>query len=424
MPRRRAIFCCVEAYRVWAEIDLDALARNLERVRQRAGPGVAVMLVVKADAYGHGAVAVAHSALRAGVEALGVGTSAEALELRKAGIRAPILVLGTVLDEEAPACLRHGVQIALHSSDRRRMLQQLARRLGLVARVHLKIDTGLGRLGASPTRALALLEEIERSDHLELAGIMTHLASPLGALDPATRLQIKRFQGVLESARQRRLVRGWIHAASTASVFTDLRPLYDAVRVGLGAYGALPTALPGASDLEPVMSFASQVVFLKDVAPGTPIGYGGTWRAARPTRIATLSVGYADGVAWRLGNQGHVLIRGQRAPIVGMVSMDYTTIDVGDVPGVCVGDRVTFFGRDGAQRIAVEEVARRAGTIPYELTCAVGRRVERIYVGSETPVRGSPSDVLTPVPPPGREVERVRRALSALAAAAPRSGGP
>ncbi len=368
---------------MWADIDLDAFASNLAQIRARVGNHTAIMLVVKADAYGHGAVAISHCALRHGVSAFGVGTSAEALELRRSGVRAPILVLGTIVDEEATACLVHDIQVALHSADRCQMLEDLAARLNLVARVHLKIDTGMGRLGVLPERALPLLEQIRASRHMRLCGVMTHISSPLGTQDGSTALQMERFREVVDEARRRNLLAGWVHAANSACVFTGLEPLYDAVRPGISAYGVLPEGLPGARDLEPVMSLRSQVVFLKDLCEKSPVGYDSTWKATRATRIATLPIGYNDGVPWRLGNNGEVLVRGERAPIVGRVSMDYTTIDVGHIPGVSVGDRVTLFGCDGEQHISLEEVAKHAGTIPYEITCSVGRRVERIFRGGD-----------------------------------------
>jgi alanine racemase len=181
-----------------------------------------------------------------------------------------------------------------------------------------------------------------------------------------------------------------VHAANSACVFTGLDPMFDAVRPGISAYGVLPDGLPGAAVLEPVMSLRSQVVFLKDLSQHSPVGYAGTWKAQHTTRIATLPVGYNDGVPWRLGNNGEVLVRGERAPIVGRVSMDYTTVDVGHIPGVKVGDRVTLFGRDGEREITLEEVARNVGTIPYEIACSVGRRVERIYRGGEGVLRPMP----------------------------------
>lgn len=373
----------MHAYRVWAEIDLDALAHNLSAIRERAGEGVRIMLVVKADAYGHGAVAIAHHALRCGISALGVGTSAEALELRRAGVRARILVLGTIVDEEASALVHHGIEIGLHSSDRARSLEELCARLGARARVHLKIDTGLGRLGVLPQKAMELLELVHDSPHLELAGVMTHMAPGEGTQDERTQAQLDVFESVLQPARERGLVAGWVHAANSACLFTGMRPMYDCVRPGISAYGVLPGKLPGADELEPVLSLHSQIVYLKDIAAGAEVGYGGTWTATEATRIATLPVGYNDGLAWRLGNNGDVLVRGQRARIVGRVSMDYTCIDVGHIPGVSVGDRVTIVGRQGGESITLEDVARQVGTIPYEISCAVGKRVERIYVGGE-----------------------------------------
>jgi alanine racemase len=373
----------VNTTRVRAEIDLDALAENLAVIRHRAGTSTRVLLVVKADAYGHGAVAVAHHAVRLGVAGLGVGTSAEALELRGSGVRVPILVLGTIVDEEAEATLRHGVEVGVHSSDRLRRLAELAGRLGRRARVHLNVDTGMGRLGVPPALAPELLATIHRTPELELAGVMTHLSAGRGALAPETAEQVARFERVLAEARELGLPRGHVHIANSAALFTDLRPLHDTVRPGISAYGTLPEDLPGAEELVPAMRLCSQVVFLKDLPAGAAVGYDSTWRAPRPSRIATLPLGYDDGVPWRLGNRGHVLVRGRRAPIVGRVSMDYTTVDVSRVPGVEVGDEVVLFGAQGGERISVAEVARQAGTIPYEVTCSVGKRVPRVYVGGE-----------------------------------------
>jgi alanine racemase len=396
----------VKHYRAWAEIDLDAITHNLSVIRRRAGSGVHVMLVVKADAYGHGAVAVAHHAVRCGIGSLGVGTSAEALELREAGVRAPILVLGTVVDEEAASTLRHDVEIGIHSSDRAAMLADLAKSLGTRARVHLNIDTGMGRLGVLPESALRLFEEIHQSPYLVLAGVMTHISSARGALDETAQEQVRVFERTLSEARERGLLAGRIHVANSAALFTSLQPLYGAVRPGISAYGILPGGLPGADELRPVMSLTSQVVFLKDLPAGTRVGYDSTWTTKTGTRIATLPVGYNDGVSWRLGNRGEVLIRGKRAPIVGRVSMDYTTIDVGHVPGVRVGDTVTLFGRAGDQFIPLEEVAREASTIPYEITCSVGKRVKRVYVGGEELPLPSQLPPLAHTPAVSHEPER------------------
>ena len=389
----------VEANRVWVDIDLDAFSRNLQAIRRKAGPGVRLMLVVKADAYGHGAVAIAHHAVRCGISALGVGTSAEALELRQAGIRLPILVLGTIVEEEAASALRHDIQIGLHASDRCKTLQTLACQLGVTARVHLNVDTGMGRLGVLPSRALELLREVHAASNLELAGVMTHISATEGALAPSTQKQVRSFESVLTAARKESLLSGWIHAANSSALFTGLSPLYDTVRPGISAYGILPDQIPGSEELQPVMSLHSQVIFLKDLPAGSAIGYGSTWRARQATRIATLPVGYDDGLPWRVSNRAEVLIHGQRAPLIGRVSMDYTTIDVGHIPNVRVGDRATLFGAQGDARISVEKVARTAETIPYEITCGISRRVARIYSGGEeleTPTQPSPEERTAP----------------------------
>ncbi len=392
----------MNAYRAWAEIDLDAVTHNLSVIRQHAGPGTRVMLVVKADAYGHGAVPIAHHAVRCGVAGFGVGSSQEALELRRAGIGLPILVLGTIIDDEADECLRNNVHVALHSTARRGMLQELAARMGLRAKVHVNIDTGMGRLGVLPAIALDLLREVKASPNLDLAGIMTHISSPVGAMAASTTDQQRLFEDVLRNARAEGLGGGWTHMANSAALFTALRPRYDTVRPGISAYGILPHDLHGADELRPVLTLRTQVVFLKDIPAGYAVGYGSTWRAERQTRIATLPVGYNDGMSWRLGNRGEVLVRGVRAPIVGRVSMDYATVDVGHIRGVEVGDVVTLIGNDGTQTISVEEVAAKADTIAYEITCSVGKRVVRIprggtdvFVPAQAPVQSPARELPT-----------------------------
>ncbi len=352
------------------------------------------MLVVKADAYGHGAVAISHHAVRCGVEALGVGTCSEALELRQAGITVPILVLGTIVDEEVAIALGHNVELGLHSTDRQQMLQRAARRMGVRARVHLNIDTGMGRLGVLPERALELLRRIQGASHLELAGVMTHITATDGALDPQTATQAHRFEEVLKRAREQRLLSGAIHTANSACIFTGLRPIYDFVRPGISAYGVLPSHLPGAELLRPALALRSQVIFLKDVQRGATIGYGSTWQAERNSRIATLPVGYDDGVPWQLSNRGRVLVRSHSAKIVGRVTMDYTTIDVTDVDGVSVGDVVTLLGTDGDKSITAADIAADAQTIPYEITCSVGKRVTRVYSSDPIPTTGQPSPIV------------------------------
>jgi alanine racemase len=379
------ILGCVDTSRVWAEIDLDALEHNLAALRRRIGPAPRIILVVKADAYGHGAVAVAHHALRHGVSAFGVGTAAEALELRSAGVRARILVLGTIVDAEVRACIQHGIELGLHSSDRARFLDQAGKHASTRVRVHLNVDTGMGRLGVLPRRAADVLRVVQRSEHLELAGVMTHVAS-LHTGDANTHDQLRRFDLVVSSARATGLIpsSAWIHAANSCCILGGDGLAYDAVRPGLAALGLAPSASEP-REWRAVLSWRTQIVFLKDLPSGSRVGYGGDFLARRPTRVATLPVGYNDGLAFSLGNRADVLVRGTRVPLIGRISMDYATVDVTDVPGTRVGDVVTLIGRDGAQAIGAEELAERGGTIPYEVTCRIGQRVGRVYLGGAEP---------------------------------------
>lgn len=369
----------MDAFRAWADVDLDALDQNLAAIRTAVGAGVVIMLVVKADAYGHGAIAIAHRAARLGVGAFGVGTASEALELRRAGICEPILVLGTIVDEEVTSCLHHDIHIGLHSTSRCRALQETAARQNRTALVHLNVDTGMGRLGVLPERAVELLEEIRSASHLRLAGVMTHISSPSGDSSSGICEQSERFEGVLTEARRRNLLGGWVHMSNSAGLFSGTSPLYDAVRVGISAYGVAPKEAHWGENLAPVMSLRTRIVFLKDLPAGSTVGYDGTFELDEKRRIATLPVGYNDGVPWRLSNKGEVLVRGQRAPIVGRVSMDYTTIDVTDIHGAAVDDVVTLIGTDGDQTILLRDVAESAETIPYEVACSIGKRVARVF---------------------------------------------
>ncbi|MBL6720322.1 MAG: alanine racemase [Planctomycetes bacterium] len=374
----------MEPHRAWAEVDLGALTHNLRQVRAAAGAGVRVLLVVKADGYGLGAVHLARHALRAGVGALGVGTAAEALELRAAGIRAPILILGTVVEPELAPCLQEEIHLGLHEVEAIPRLEELAERLCVRAHIHLNLDTGMGRLGLRPERLGSALEALDRAGHVHLAGLMTHIADPRG-WSPATQGQVQELERACRSVRARGPWTGWVHAYNSATLFSAPGPFGDTVRVGLGALGGLELPGAGAPRLRPVFSLHSQVAMLKEVPVGSPIGYGSDWVARVPSRIATVPLGYADGLPWALSNRGQALVRGQRAPLVGRISMDYTTVDVTGIEGVNPGERVTFVGRSGAEELTVGEVARVAGTIPYELTCGLGSRVQRVLLPDREP---------------------------------------
>lgn len=370
-------------YRAWAEIDLEAFRHNL-RTAKRAAGAAQVWPVLKANGYGHGATRLARLCAEEGLRRVGVGDSSEALELRESGVRLPILVLGTVIDAEVPDLLRHDIEVGVHSESRVHKLGQEARRAGRRLGVHLKVDTGMARLGVRPDAVLRVAAAVLNEPFLDLRGLMTHFAAAGGALDPFTFEQLGLFQDCAEELRAENIRVPTHHYANSAALFSGLRPLGDAVRPGIALYGVLPRALRSGAELQPVLSLRTQVVFLKDLPAGAPVGYGSRWRAARPTRLATLPIGYCDGVPYRLGLPpgGQVLVRGRRCPLVGAISMDYCTADVSDVPGANVGDTATLVGTDGGERLLLEDLADAAGTIPYEISCTLGKRVRRIYLES------------------------------------------
>jgi len=423
--------------RTWAEIDLDALSRNLAAVRALAGTGVEVMLVLKADAYGHGAVPVAWHLVRQGVPILGVGDSTEALELRAAGITAPILILGAVVAGEMEDVIRGGILVTVHSSDRVRALRRAAERSQSRVGVHLKVDTGMGRLGCHPKRAVGIAREVERSRRLHLQGVCTHLASTEpastqpastqpastqpGAAHPRGKLpdgsvpggkgetarQLARFRSVLAALEKDGIRPPWRHAYASNALLAGLTPEFNLVRPGLALYGvSADSSAAAASRLVPALSWRTQIVFLKDHPRGSRIGYGGTFTTRRASRVATLPVGYSDGYRFAFSNNAEVLVRGRRCPVVGRVSMDYVTVDVTDVAGARVGDVVTLLGADGTARIPVEELATRAQTIPYEIFCGIGRRVRRIYTSASAQATGPTGPLHRDLPePPGATEE-------------------
>jgi len=373
--------------RTWVEVDLGHLRNNLAQVRNEAGSGNAVMLVVKADAYGHGAIPVSWHMLAHGVTALGVGDSTEALELRDAGITAPILVLGAVVAGEMEGVIRGGIRVTVHSGDRVRALRRELRSRGGRLSVHLKVDTGMGRLGCHPERALGIAREVRRSRGLKLEGIATHLASTGEGDGADAQKQLRRFRRVCKALEKEDLLPRWRHAYASGGVLSTLPSEFNMVRPGLAVYGLDPHG-DTRKGLRPALSWRTQVVFLKDHRKGARIGYGGTWQAPRKSRIATLPVGYNDGYRFAFSNRAEVLVRGTRCPVVGRVSMDYTCVDVTHVDGAAVGDVVTLLGGDtvdssGGENIEIAELARHAETIPYEILCAMGTRVRRRYVNSD-----------------------------------------
>ncbi|MDA1113297.1 MAG: alanine racemase [Planctomycetota bacterium] len=373
------------AHRAWAEIDLAAFRRNLKRARQRAG-SAEVWPVLKANAYGHGAVAIARVCSEEKVERIGVGDSGEALQLRHSGVKLPLLVLGTIIDAEVKDLLAHDVEVGVHSESRVRKLGAIAREHGTQLAVHLKVDTGLGRLGVRPEVALRVAQAIEDEPHLKFRGLMTHFSSSQGAHSTITEGQQALFLAAADEIREALGGLPTLHCANSAALFSGLNPITDAVRPGISLFGILPADVCPDALLEPVLSLYTQLVFIKDVPAGTQVGYDGRWTSHQATRLATLPMGYNDGLPFRVGKggRGQVLVRGQRCPIVGAVSMDYCTIDVTHVQDATIGDCVTIIGKDGLEVLTATHVANAAGTIPYEITCRLGSRVKRIYRDLQT----------------------------------------
>lgn len=366
----------VSGRRTWAEIDLDALKRNLSVLRVRAGDR-RVIGVVKADAYGHGAAAVSRALLEAGCEALAVATLEEARVLREAGIAAPVLLLQGLghPDEAAPALHSH-LSAAVGRVDAVEPLEAAAARAGRRFPIHLKFDTGMGRLGFRPEDVDAILKRVSGSSRLEVEGLMSHLADADDPLSVTPIRQRERFDAIVARVRERGIRPPWIHMDSSAGVAHGPTPGTTAIRPGLALYGADPT-LDGLLSLEPVMTLCSRAIHAKTVAPGDRIGYGGEFIATEPTRILTLPIGYADGLPRAAGGRFSPGLRGRRVPLVGRVSMDLATLDAGPDSRAEVGEEVLIFGRKADLTIRVEELAAAVGTIAYEVLVGIGPRVPR-----------------------------------------------
>jgi alanine racemase len=361
-----------------AEIDLGALQRNLARFRQRVGQSVAVFGVVKADAYGHGAVPVGR-ALEPLCNALAVSLVEEGLELRAAGIRAPIFVLGAYYNRHQDDVIAQRLTPVVYDVGDLERFGAVAARRGRRIDVHVKIDTGMSRLGVSVDELPAVLARFDDLSALRLAGLCTHFASADLPDASATEQALDRFEGCIEQARRAGFTDLAHHAANSAAAIRFPRARFAAVRPGLALFGAMPSRHVAIADLEPALRLSTRIMALHDIPVGTPVSYGGLWRAARPSRIATLPVGYADGYP-RHVRDACALVGGRRVPIVGAVCMDMLMIDVTDVPqaDVGLGAIVTLIGRDGDEQISVDDVAGWAGTLNYEILCGISKRVPRI----------------------------------------------
>lgn len=370
----------------WAEINLDNLIHNLRVTGAALGRGVAIMPALKANAYGHGAVECARALARAGAQWFGVALPEEGLKLRDAGIATPILCLGGFWEEQEQSLIAGRLTPVVFRLDLLDRLDRAARSVGARIDYHLKVDTGMRRLGVPFWELDDFLKGAARFQNVRLDGLMTHLAS--ADSDSAfTENQMATFEKAVDLVRERGHKPTWIHEANSAGALAYPQSRGNLVRLGGVLYGLwrdVTNKSVAPLDWRPVMSLRTQITLLKIVAQDSPLGYGGTFVTKRESRIATLPIGYEDGLRRALSSRGQVIVRGQLAPIVGRVSMDLTLVDVTDIPEAAVGDDVIIIGTQAPNQITAEDLAAHIGTISYEVTCGISDRVPRIYVTGST----------------------------------------
>jgi alanine racemase len=367
----------------WAEIDRDALAANFHIVKDRVGPDVSVMAVVKANAYGHGAVECARRLEAEGADWFGVALPEEGIELRNTGVTKPILCLAGFWGGQATACLERNLVPAVYRLDLIEAFDRAARERGVVADVHVKVDTGMGRLGVRFDDVPEFAVALKSFPNIRVDGLMTHFAAAdEPSCGPLTKDQIQRFENALAAFREHGYKPTYHHVANSAGIFAQPVAWGNMVRPGGVLYGLWRDILAPADrgeNFQPVMSLHSRITLLKWVPQGETVGYGCTFEASNKTLVATIPIGYDDGYLRALSNRGHAIIRGVYATVIGRISMDLTLIDVTNVPGVQLDDEVILMGHDASLSITAEDLARTAGTLSYEITCGISERVPRVY---------------------------------------------
>ena len=374
---------------IWAEIDLSAIVHNARELRRLIGDKVQLMVAVKANAYGHGAVEVARAALEADADQLGVARMEEGIALRQAGIDAPILIMGYTMAENASLLNEHRLMPTLYSLENARGFSKAAVAGNNTIPFHIKVDSGMGRLGV-PCDALQLdlsqrpVEEITAITQLpglDLQGLFTHFATSDHSDKTFTKQQFSRFQTLIADLEAAGIDIPIKHAANSGAIIDLPETHLDMVRAGISLYGLNPSQEVDLSriDLRPALTLKARIIHLKTVPAGTRISYGGTWESPATTTIATIPVGYGDGYSRLLSNRGRMLVKGKRAPVAGRVCMDLTMLDVGHIDGVKAGDEVVLIGRQGEEEISADEMAELLGTINYEIVTQLMARVERVY---------------------------------------------
>lgn len=375
--------------RVYAEINLDAIIHNFHEINNWIGPDCKIMGVIKADGYGHGAVAVAKILVEEKVDVLAVAMINEAVALRKYGMKLPIMILGYTADEQLGDLVKYDIIQTVFSLEMAQMISDIATGMGKTATIHIKMDTGMGRIGFAPdAKALEDITKIYQLPNICVEGLFTHFSSADEEDKETTNKQIQLFEQFRENLERSGISIPIYHAANSAGAMEVPGAHYNLVRTGIALYGLYPSeeVCHTTLALTPALSLISNVIFVKEVPENTPISYGGTYVTKRPTKIATIPVGYGDGYARALSSKGRVIIHGQYAPIIGRVCMDQFMVDVTDIEGVSVRDEAILIGKQGACEITVEEIARHMNTINYEVVCQIGKRVPRVYMRDGKPV--------------------------------------
>lgn len=366
------------------EINLDNIAYNIQQIGRNATPELKVMAVVKADGYGHGAVQVARVAARRGIEWLGVAKLEEGVQLRESGIQSPILILGLSGPPQAQEILKYRLSQTVYTRELARALSAQAERLGQTAKVHVELDTGMGRAGVMPEEATSFFKEISHLQGIKVEGAFTHFSVADKKDKSFTELQIKRFSETIANLEKEGIPIPLKHAANSAATLDIPSSYFDLIRPGIMLYGLYPSPeVSHRPHLKPAMSFKTKVAFLKTVPAHISLSYGRTFTTKKRSRIVTLPIGYADGYTRALSNRAEVLIKGKRAPVVGTICMNMTLVDVTRIPDAEVGDEVVLFGKQDGAEISVDELASKIGTINYEVLCNVGEKGPRVYISEK-----------------------------------------
>ncbi|MCU6710532.1 alanine racemase [Paenibacillus sp. J5C_2022] len=364
----------------WAEISQDAIAHNITLFKSHVHERCKVMAVVKADGYGHGAVETAREAIKGGAGYIGVALLDEALQLREAGIATPILILGYTPPRSVTTAIAHGITLTVYDCEVLNAIIACSNLLGIQAAIHLKVDTGMSRIGVqSIEEAVQLAELAARSPQIKLEGLFTHFASADDDNAAYTEQQFQTFLAFADALRERGIPVPIRHCCNSAAAMRYPAMHLDMVRIGIALYGLHPaSAMKHDWPLKQAMSLRSRISAIRHIAPHQPVSYGCSFVPERPSVIATIPIGYADGLSRQLSNRGCALLRGERIPIAGRICMDQTMLDVTDIADARAGDEVTLFGRSGGQLLAIDELAHVMNTINYEVVCLIGKRVPRV----------------------------------------------